>query len=78
MNANFFNALKEGNVELTRDQLKQINGGNILYAVAGIVVGCSDGTTRSCSGTDCTGKDNVGCSCDGGTVSKSCDDDPAQ
>lgn len=74
MNANFFNALKEGNVELTRDQLKQINGGFSLISAAGVVVSCGGGTSVSCSGTDCTGKDNVGCSCDNGADSKPCPD----
>ncbi|MHA7056873.1 hypothetical protein ACWGOQ_0006610 [Aquimarina sp. M1] len=74
MNVNFFNALKEGNVELTKDQLKQIHGGDGIVPVAGVAITCGDGNVYTCTGTDCTGTDNVGCSCDNGTDSVSCKD----
>lgn len=71
MNANFFKLLKAGSVELTRDQLKEINGG--IFSFAGVVASCGNGKSVSCSGTSCTAVDNKGCSCDNGADSKSCD-----
>jgi hypothetical protein len=56
------------------------------YAVV-ITISCADGSTKSCSGFDCTGKDTITgpvfsngyCSCqksDGTTDSKFCNDGP--
>lgn len=73
MKTNFFNALKEGNLQLTRAQLKEINGGDILYAAA--TARCSGEKTVTCTGDNCVSQDGVGCSCTsaGGKIDeKSC------
>lgn len=69
------NFLKGKSIQLTRNELKEINGG--LSGVATSTIGsgaatasaiCEDGRRVSCSaeGT-CDSKDNVGCWCEDGT-----------
>ncbi|MGY3792436.1 hypothetical protein [uncultured Aquimarina sp.] len=76
MNANFFKLLEAGSVELTRNELKETTGGFSIPAA--VAIRCGDGNIYTCSGNDCTGQDNVGCSCDGGAQSVSCADHPKE
>lgn len=72
----FFKLLEAGSLELTRKELKEINRGDSLFQsdFAYASAYCSkSGKTVSYAGTNYTGKDDVGCSCDNGADSKACD-----
>ena len=67
MNSFFFKSLKDKNVKLSREQLKDINGGlngvPVSFIAAGSAATCDDGSIVTCLGDSCTGTDGVGCHC---------------